>query len=56
MTLASLLTDRPISFIQNNELSANIEEERQTEEKSNHPQSNEKDRKRSKLLAKINRT
>lgn len=51
------LTNQPNSFVPNNELSAEIEEERRTEEMFNNPfKSSEKDRIRSKLLAKINLT
>lgn len=50
-------TNQPSSVIVNNELSAEIEEERRTEEMFNNPfKSSEKDRIRSKLLAKINLT
>lgn len=52
------VTNQPsYSIIPNNELSAEIEEERRTEELFNNPfKSSEKDRLRSKLLAKINLT
>lgn len=51
------VTNHPSSMIQNNELSAEIEEERRTEEIFMNPfKSSEKDRIRSKLLAKINLT
>lgn len=52
------VTNQPsYSIIPNDELSAEIEEERRTEEMFNNPfKSSEKDRLRSKLLAKINLT
>lgn len=54
---ASFVPNQPSYIIPNNELYAVIEKERQTEEKLNNPiKANEKDRIRSKLLAKINLT
>lgn len=51
------VTNHPSLMIQNNELSAEIEEERRIEEMFISPfKSSEKDRIRSKLLAKINLT
>ncbi|XP_037042653.1 uncharacterized protein LOC119078994 [Bradysia coprophila] len=53
---ASFMTHQPISMIANNELSAEIEEERRIEEMFMNPFKSRKDRIRSQMLAKINLT